>query len=59
MNDMLLNMGISFVLTAIKESVKNPEKKENLKKVFLKIYNAIGSLYAGDPDFENQIYCDD
>lgn len=52
MNDMLLNMGISFVLTAIKESVKNPEKKESLRKAFLKIYRSIGTLYAGDPDFE-------
>lgn len=51
MNDLLLNMGISFVLTAIKESFKNPKKKEELKRAMLKIRNQINMLYAGDPDF--------
>jgi len=52
MNDLLLNMGISFVLTAIKESFKNKTKKEELKKAMLKIRNQINLLYAGDADFE-------
>lgn len=52
MNDLFLNMGVSFVLTAIKESFKNPVKKDELKKVMLKIRNQINLLYVGDPDFE-------
>ena len=52
MNDLLLNMGISFVLTAIKESFKNPTKKAELKKAMLKIRNQINLLYAGDEDFD-------
>jgi hypothetical protein len=39
------NLAISVVLTAIKEAVKNPEKKEALKKALLKIKNAIEILY--------------
>ena len=52
MEDFLLNMGITTVLTAIKQSVKNPEKKATLKKAMLKIRNSINALYADDPDFE-------
>ena len=52
MNDLLLNMGISFVLTAIKESFKNPAKKAELKKAMLKVRNQINLLYAGDEDFD-------
>lgn len=52
MSDLLLNMGISFVLTAIKESFKNPARKEELKRAMLKIRNQINLLYAGDPDFD-------
>jgi hypothetical protein len=52
MDEMLLQMGITFVLTAIKQSFKNPARKEDLKKVMLKIRNQINLLYAGDPDFE-------
>ncbi len=52
MNDLLLNMGISFVLTAIKESFKNPLKKAELKKAMLKVRNQINLLYAGDEDFD-------
>jgi hypothetical protein len=52
MQDLLLNMGISAVLTALKESFKNPQRKEQLRKAMLKIRNQINLLYAGDADFE-------
>ncbi len=52
MDDMLLQMGITFVLTAIKQSFKNPTKKIELKKAMLKIRDQINLLYAGDADFE-------
>lgn len=45
MNDYLITMGISFVLAAIKESFKNPQKKEDLKKALLKIRDQINLLY--------------
>mgnify|MGYP001320477171 CR=1 FL=1 len=51
MNDLFLNLAISTLLTAIKESVKNPEKKITLKRAFLKVRNAINTLYLDDPDF--------
>jgi hypothetical protein len=53
MNEMLIDMGISFVLSAIKESFKNPAKKAQLKKAMLKVRNQINLLYAGDADFES------
>ncbi len=52
MDDMLLQMGITFVLTAIKQSFKNPTKKAELKKAMLKVRDQINLLYAGDVDFE-------
>ena len=48
MDNLLVNMGISFVLTAIKESVKNEKKKADLKAAFLKIRNAIDALYPDE-----------
>lgn len=45
MNDMLVSMGITFVLAAVKESFKNPERKEQLKKALLKVRNSISALY--------------
>ncbi len=52
MDSILFDMGVSFVLTAIKAAFKSEEKKAELKKVFLKIRNQINALYFGDPDFE-------
>jgi hypothetical protein len=54
MDSVLFDMAVSFVLSAIKISVKNPAKKAELKKVFLKIRNKINDLYAGDPDFDQE-----
>ena len=48
MEDLLITMGISVILTAI----KNPAKKEALKKALLKVRNAINAAYATDPDFQ-------
>jgi hypothetical protein len=48
MEDILINFGVSAVLAAI----KNPVKRERLRKTFLKVFNAIKAAYAGDPDFE-------
>lgn len=49
--DMIIQMGITVVLAALKESIKDTKKKAALRQAMLKIYNAIGSLYAGDLEF--------
>jgi len=46
--DLLISMAASIILSTI----KNPGKKAALKKVMLKIYATIGSVYKGDPDFD-------
>lgn len=45
MESILFDLGVSFVLSAIKEAFKNPQKKELLKKALLKIAFQIELLY--------------
>ncbi len=52
MEDFWINWGISTVMTAIQMAVKNPQKKDALKRAMLKVYTAIKALYAGDRDFQ-------
>lgn len=47
MEDILINLGITTVLAAI----KNPGKKATFKKAFLKVFSAIKAAFPGDPDF--------
>jgi hypothetical protein len=49
MNEELI---IAMATSVILASVKNPAKKATLKKAMLKIYTTIGTMYAGDPDFQ-------
>lgn len=46
--DFWITMGTAAILAAI----KNPDRRASLKKVMLKIRNAINANYAGDPDFQ-------
>jgi hypothetical protein len=48
MEEMIIGMAVSIVLSTI----KNPAKKAQLKKAMLKIRNQINLAYAGDPDFQ-------
>lgn len=48
MNDVLFDLGISFVLSAIRAAIKNPERKEVYRKALLKVRNAIDALYIDD-----------
>lgn len=48
MEDLLISMGLSVLLSAI----KNPAKRASLRKQMLKIFNAIKAAYANDPDFQ-------
>lgn len=51
MESILFDLGISFVFTALREAIKNPDKKAKLKKVMLKIKNQIEVVFSDDPDF--------
>ena len=48
---MWLSLAIRVVITALKEALKNPVKKQQLKKVMLELYMSIKAVYADDPDF--------
>ena len=48
MEDMLIAMAVTTLLQAI----KNPKKKEQLKKALLKVRNTINAVYSDDPDFQ-------
>ena len=48
---MWLNLAIRVVITALKEALKNPVKKQQLKKVMLELYMSIKAVYSDDPDF--------
>lgn len=48
LEDILINLGVSSLLVAI----KNPKRKAQLRSTFLKVYRAIKVAFAGDPDFE-------
>lgn len=51
MNDFLLDLGVSAILTALRSAFKNPQKRNQLKKVMLKIYTQIGLVFSGDSEF--------
>lgn len=51
MENILLDFAISTVLTTVRLVVKNPAKKEQLKRVLLKVVTSIKNAYADDPDF--------
>lgn len=48
MVDFWVNMGV----TALFVSIKSDAGKAKFKKISLKIFNTIKSVYAGDPDFQ-------
>lgn len=45
MDNLLFDLGVSFVLNAIKLAIKNEESKEKFKKALFKIRNQINLLY--------------
>ncbi len=47
MNDLLIQMAVSILLS----TVKNPEKRAELKRAMLKVRNQINLAYQDDPDF--------
>ena len=51
MKDFWVEMAISVILAVLKQTVKSPEKKAELKKSMLKVRNNIDVVYADDEDF--------
>lgn len=48
MEDLLFGMGISVILSML----KNPQKKAAIRKAMLKVFKGIKAAYAGDPEFQ-------
>ena len=44
MEEMIINLALSIIFSTI----KNPAKKEAMKRALLKMRNAINSLYPGE-----------
>lgn len=45
------SLAINAILTALRLSVKNPEKAAHLRQSMLEIYVGIRTVYADDPSF--------
>ena len=51
MNDFLVNMAISTMITLLR-SLINDESKKKWKKPILKVFKEISKQYGEDPDFK-------
>jgi hypothetical protein len=51
MFDFYISMALAVLFQVLKQVVKNPKSKEELKKAMLKLRNAINTAYADDEDF--------
>jgi hypothetical protein len=49
--DFLFDLGVSAILTTLKNLIHNPTRKAAVRKVMLKIYTQIGIVFANDEDF--------
>lgn len=56
MGDFWLEIGITAVLTALRDAVKNPEKKVRLKPAMLKIGATILAVWSDDSQFDELLY---
>lgn len=51
MNSILFDIGISAILTALREAIKNATRRAQLKAVMLKIAASIFAVWPEDPEF--------
>lgn len=51
MTDFWLEMALSVLFATLKQIIKNPEKKADVKKAMLKLRNTIDVAYGDDTDF--------
>lgn len=49
--DYWLDMALAVMFSTLKQVIKNPVKKAELKKAMLKLRDNINIAYAGDVDF--------
>jgi len=54
MNEFLINMAISTMITLLR-SLINSDSKKKWKKPILKILKEIAKVYGDDPDFESAV----
>ena len=52
MDEVLIQTFATVLLSLLVGAFRNEAKKAQLRRIMLKIYNAIRSAYAGDQDFE-------
>ncbi|CAN5402373.1 hypothetical protein BH10ACI1_BH10ACI1_25380 [soil metagenome] len=52
MNDFIVNMAISTLITLLK-SLVNDDSKKKWKKPLLKVFKEISKQYGDDPDFKS------
>lgn len=50
---MLWSLGATFVLSVLKEAVKNPEKKTAIRERMLEIAMYIQTVFGNDPAFKS------
>lgn len=50
---MLWNLGATFVLSVLREAVKNPEKKAAIRDRMLEIASLIQTVFGSDPAFQS------
>lgn len=55
-NSFWLQIGISVVLNALKDSIKNPVKKAALKPAMIKIASTILAIWNDEPNFEETVH---
>jgi hypothetical protein len=48
MEDILINLGVSALLTAI----KSPKKRAAMRKIFLKVFKTIWDVFGSDDEFQ-------
>ena len=54
MNDILINMAISTLITLLR-SLINSDSKKKWKKPILKVFKEIAAQYGNDPDFKAEM----
>lgn len=52
MDSFWVDMALSVIFSVLKQVIKNPGKKTDLKAAMLKLRNTINTVWAGDPDFD-------
>jgi len=48
MEEIFINLGVSALLV----SLKDPKKKEKMRKIFLKVFTAIWAQFSSDESFQ-------